>query len=77
LESKTIEHKLKYIHYITKTRYEEETKDDTSESSINSDDEAEKILNKNGHKNEIARMLSGKTITSHSLNQAGEMIANG
>ena len=36
-----------------------------------------KILNKDEHKNEIARMLSGKTITDHSLNQASEMIANG
>ena len=36
-----------------------------------------KTLNSDEHKFEIARMLSGKKITPHSINQANEMIANG
>ena len=36
-----------------------------------------KDLKEDGHKTEIARMLSGKKITSHSIEQAKEMIANG
>ena len=36
-----------------------------------------KELEEDGHKNEIARMLSGTKITSHSIEQAKEMIANG
>jgi len=36
-----------------------------------------KILDYDEHKNEIARMLSGATITDYSIKQAKEMIANG
>ena len=36
-----------------------------------------KILDYDEHKNEIARMLSGTTITDYSIKQAKEMIANG
>ena len=36
-----------------------------------------KILDYDEHKNEIARMLSGKTITDYSIKQASEMITDG
>ena len=38
---------------------------------------AVKDLREGGHSSEIARMLSGKKVTNHSIEQAKEMIANG